>query len=163
MAIELGPIREILKKALQVEVDGHTFYTMAAERAEQPAVRDLFERLARDEVEHKTYLRNVMRRLEELGADSFFMEPKDPDLAEYSSEIFGEEFRKQALGVTTAQSALSIGMQLEENAVAFFTAAADGSEDPQAKGFFRFLADWEGQHYRILERLLKLVQSDAVT
>jgi rubrerythrin len=159
MSIEVGPVREILKKALQVEVDGHTFYSMAAEQATKPAIQSLFLRLARDEIEHKTYLKNVMRRLEELGGGSFFVEQKDPGLGEFSSQIFTDEFREQARGVASAPAVLSIGMQLEANAVAFFTAAAEGSEDPQAKGFFRFLADWEGQHYRILERLLQGVQS----
>jgi rubrerythrin len=161
MSIELGPVREILKKALQVEVDGHTFYSMAAEQASKPAVRDFFLRLAQDETEHKKYLRNVMRRLEELGAGSFTIEPRDPGLGEFSSEVFTDTFREQARGVTSAPAVLSIGMQLEANAVAFFTAAAEGSEDPQAMGFFRFLADWEGQHHRILERLLQVVQSDS--
>ncbi len=161
MSIEVEAVRETLKKALQVELDGHTFYSMAAEQASKPALQNLFLRLARDEVEHQSYLRNVMRRLEELGAESFYMEPRDPALGEFSSQIFTDDFREQARGVTSAPGVLSIGMQLEKNAVAFFTAAAADSEDPHVMGFFRFLADWEGLHYRILERLLQVVQSDS--
>ncbi len=161
MGMELGPVRDILKKALQVELDGHTFYSMAAEKVDEPAVRSLLLRLARDEIEHQVYLRNVMRRLEELGAESFLIEPKDPGLDEFSSRIFTEEFREQARRVDSAAGVLSIGMQLESNAVAFFTTAAEQSEDPQAIGFFRFLADWEGQHLRILERLFQTVQADS--
>lgn len=159
MSMELGPVREILKKALQVEVDGHTFYSMAVQQATEPAIRDLYQRLARDEVEHQRYLRNVMRRFEEAGAESFFIEPKDPALGEFSSQIFTDEFREQARKVITAPAVLSIGMQLESNAVSFFTAAAESNTNPQAIGFFRFLADWEGQHYRILQTLFQAVQS----
>ena len=60
-------IREILKKAYQIEVDGYTFYTMAADRASKPAVQELFDKLARDEVQHKAYLQSVIGSYEEKG------------------------------------------------------------------------------------------------
>ena len=43
MKKELDAIAEILKKAFQVEVDGFTFYSMAAQNAANPATRKLFE------------------------------------------------------------------------------------------------------------------------
>ncbi len=63
-------IREILKKAYQIEVDGYTFYTMAADRASKPAVQELFDKLARDEVQHKAYLQSVIGSYEEKGLSS---------------------------------------------------------------------------------------------
>ena len=121
MNTEFEGIAEVLKKAFQVEVDGFTFYSMAAERTTKPAVRKLFERLARDETEHQAYIRAVMRRYEEHGASSFHFDPRDPDLAEFSSEIFTESFKEQALGeVSETRSSLDRNVQLESNAVAFF-------------------------------------------
>ncbi|MBD3872760.1 MAG: hypothetical protein IFK91_07590, partial [Acidobacteria bacterium] len=49
-------IREILRKAYQIEVDGYTFYSMAADQASKQPVQELFDKLARDEVQHKAYL-----------------------------------------------------------------------------------------------------------
>jgi len=161
MNTKLDAITDILRKAFQVEVDGFTFYTMAAEHATKPAVRELFERLARDETEHQAYIRAVMRRYEEHGAGSFHIDHRNPDLAEFSSEIFTERFKEQALGETSEIGALSIGVQLESNAVAFFDAAARGATDPQIAGFYRFLADWEGMHLRTLERLFDSIRVDA--
>ena len=160
MNTEYDAITDVLRKAFQVEVDGFTFYSMTAERVTKPAVRKLFERLARDETEHQAYIRAVMRRYEEHGASSFHFDPRDPDLAEFSSQIFTEEFKDQAQGEIFETGALSIGIQLESNAVAFFSAAAREASDPQISGFYSFLADWEGFHLRTLEQLYDSIRVD---
>lgn len=160
MNTHVNEIVDILRKAYQVEVDGLTFYTLTAQSATKPAAEKLFERLARDETEHQTYLRSVLRRYEEHGASSFAFERRDPDLAEFSSAIFTEEFRDQATGEESELGALSIGLQLEATAVEFFDASARNATDPQISGFFRFLADWEGLHLRTLQHLYDSIRED---
>lgn len=158
MSTEFDSIMGILKKAFQVEVDGFTFYSMAEERAAKPAVRKLYKRLALDETEHKAYLRSVMKRYEELGAASFRLDPRDPDLGEFSSQMFTEEFKDQTEGEVTEVGALSIGIQLESNAIEFFSTAAQKAEDDRISGFYRFLADWEGFHLRTLRHLFDSIR-----
>ena len=160
MSKDFDAISDILRKAFQVEVDGHTFYSMAMEAATKPAARKLFERLARDETEHKAYIMAVMKRYEEHGASSFQFDPRDPDMSEFSSKIFTESFKEQALGEVTEIGALSIGIQLETKAVALFETAAREASDPQIGGFYRFLADWEGSHLRTLQHLHDSIQVD---
>lgn len=160
MNTSIDAVAEVLRKAFQVEMDGFTFYSMNAERANKPAVRKLYERLARDETEHQAYLRAVMRRYEEHGAKSFHIERRDPDLAEFSSQIFTESLKDEAHGDVLEIGALSIGIQLESNAVAFFSATARDTGDPQISGFYQFLADWEGLHLRTLEQLFESVRVD---
>ena len=160
MSTEFDAITNVLKKAFQVEVDGFTFYSMAAERTTKPAAQQLFERLARDETEHQAYIRAVMRRYEEHGASSFHFDPRNPDLAEFSSEIFTESFKEQAHDEVSELGVLSIGVQLESNAVAFFSAAAREASDPQITGFYQFLADWEGMHLRTLKQLYDSIRVD---
>ena len=160
MSTEFDAITDVLRKAFQVEVDGFTFYSMAAEHTAKPAVRKLFERLARDETEHQAYIRAVMRRYEEHGASSFHFDPRNPDLAEFSSEIFTESFKEQAQGEVSELGALTIGVQLESTAVTFFSAAASEASDPQITGFYQFLADWEGMHLRTLQQLYDSIRVD---
>ena len=160
MNTEFDAITDILKKAFQVEVDGYTFYSMALQSATKPAVRKLLERLARDETEHKAYIIAVMKRYEDHGASSFLQDPKDPDLGEFSSQIFTENFKEQAQGEDTELGILSIAMQLETNAVSFFETAASNASDPQIGGFYRFLADWEGSHLRTLKHLHDSIHVD---
>jgi rubrerythrin len=160
MTTDFNAISDVLKRAFQVEVDGFTFYSMALERATKPAVRKLFERLARDETEHKAYIMAIMKRYEEHGSSSFQFDPRDPDLGEFSSQIFTDDFKEQAQGEISELGAVSIGVQLESNAVAFFETAARESSDPQISGFYRFLADWEGSHLRTLQQLYDSIRVD---
>ena len=81
-------IREVLKKAYQIEVDGYTFYSMAADRADKPAVQELFDQLAHDEVQHKAYLKSVIGSYEEKGAAAFTIARRDPDLKAFTDRFY---------------------------------------------------------------------------
>lgn len=153
-------IRDILQKAYQIEVDGYTFYSMTADRATKPAVRELFEKLARDEVEHQRYLRDVMRSVDTEGASAFRVQLKVPGMADFSRRIFTDAFRDQAQGAAFEVAVLSIGMQLESNAVAYFSGAAERATEDEVRAFYRFLADWEKEHLNALQNLHQAVRSD---
>jgi rubrerythrin len=153
-------IREILKKAYQIEVDGYTFYSMAANRASKPAVQELFDKLARDEVQHKAYLQSVIGSYEEKGIAAFSVNLRDPDLKAFSTTIFTEEFKRQAHGADFELGVLSIGMTLETNAIKYFTGAADNTDEREVREFYRFLAEWEQQHLEALQALYHGVRQD---
>jgi rubrerythrin len=153
-------ILDILRKAYQIEVDGHTFYAMAADRATKPAVQDLFGKLARDEVEHQGYLKGVMRRFDASGVTAFRLEQRPPDLKLFSDKVFTEQFKQQAHGAAFEMGVLSIGMQLESRAVAFFNRASVEAGEVEVRDFYRFLADWEQRHYDALQSLYDGVRQD---
>jgi len=153
-------IREILRKAYQIEVDGYTFYSMAAERASKPAVQELFDKLARDEVQHKAYLQSVIGSYEEKGVAAFKMPHRDPDLKAFTGTIFTEEFKKQAHGADFELGVLSIGMTLETNAIKYFSGAAENTAETEVRDFYRFLADWEKEHLDALQMLYNGVRQD---
>jgi rubrerythrin len=153
-------IREILKKAYQIEVDGYTFYSMAADRASKPAVQELFDKLARDEVQHKAYLQSVIGSYEEKGLEAFKVNLRDPDLKAFTSTIFTEDFTKQAHGADFELGVLSIGMTLETNAITYFSGAAEATSEKEVREFYRFLADWEKEHLETLRSLYNGVRQD---
>lgn len=153
-------IQDILKKAYQIEVDGYTFYSMAADRAQKEPVQELFDKLARDEVEHKTYLLDVMKNYEEKGTAAFLFPRRDPALQAFTATIFTDKFREQAKGADFELGVLSIGMTLEANAIQYFSGAARSAEDQEVKTFYEFLADWEKQHFEALKNLHDSVRQD---
>ncbi len=153
-------IREVLRKAYQIEVDGYTFYSMAAERAEKPAVQELFDKLARDEVQHKAYLTSVMGSYEDKGVAAFNLHLRDPDLKSFTATIFTDAFKQQARGADFELGVLSIGMTLETNAINYFSSAARHSLDAEIKAFYEFLADWEREHLEALRMLYGGVRED---
>jgi rubrerythrin len=146
-------IREILRKAYQIEVDGHTFYSMAADRADKPAVQELFAKLARDEVQHKAYIKSVMGSFEDKGVEAFHLQLRDPDLKAFTATIFTDRFREQAGATDFELGVLSIGMTLENNAITYFSGAARSASEQEVRSFYEFLADWERQHLDALQAL----------
>jgi rubrerythrin len=54
---EKNQILKGLRQAMQAEVDGHNFYKMAAEKTNDDQGTDVFNQLAKDEIEHFTFLK----------------------------------------------------------------------------------------------------------
>jgi rubrerythrin len=153
-------IREVLRKAYQIEVDGYTFYSMAAEQATKEPVQELFDKLARDEVQHKAYLKSVMGSYDDRGVEAFNVHRRDPDLKAFASTIFTETFRQQAHGADFELGVLSVGMTLESNAIRYFDGAAEHADEREVREFYRFLADWEREHLEALRQLYDGVRQD---
>ena len=57
-------------------------------------------------------------------------------------------------------TALSVGMQLERAAVAFYTAEAEAVGDPVLQGFYRRLARWEQGHLDALRSQAEALQEE---
>lgn len=153
-------IIEILRKAYQIEVDGFTFYSMTADRTTKPAVEELFGKLAQDEVQHQAFLRSVLKNYDQQGLDAFNLAIKQPDLSGFADKVFTGRFREQAEGAAFEMAAVSVGMTLEKNAIAFFSAAAGEATEQEVRQFYGFLADWERQHLAALQGLYESIRAD---
>jgi rubrerythrin len=160
MAEARAQILETLHDAYQIEVDGYTFYAMTAEKAAKPAVKELFEKLADDEIQHQTYLKDIGRRYDVVGVGAFAIARSTIDLSGLTNHIFTERFREQAKGAAFEMGVLSVGLTLETNAIAHFTRAAQTADSAEVKGFYRFLADWEQQHFEALNGLYTEIRVD---
>jgi rubrerythrin len=57
-------------------------------------------------------------------------------------------------------SALSIGIQLELNAINFYKTQATEIDNQEVKKFFRELVDWETGHYHALLRQQESLKED---
>ena len=153
-------IREVLKKAYQIEVDGYTFYSMAADRADKPAVQELFDKLARDELQHKAYLQGVIGSYEDKGVEAFTIQRRDPDLKAFTDTIYTDGFKAQARDADFEMGVLSIGMTLETRAIQYFSNAAKSASEDEVRDFYQFLADWEKEHLDALQKLHTGVRED---
>ena len=146
-------LERILKDAIKVESDGYHFYKMAAEQTADPQGKEMLESLASDEIKHMKALREQYKLYKEQGkfdwnqAKLKMKIPFDPSSA---SPIFSDEFKKQLGESHFEMTALSIGIMLEQNSIDFYNKSSEGTQDPQAKALFSYLANWEGQHLRAL-------------
>ena len=153
-------ILDILRRAYQIEIDGHTFYSMTAARSDKAAVRELFDKLANDEVQHQAFLKEVLRGYDEKGTEAFRFNARIPEMTAFTAKIFTDQFRRQAAGAEFEVAALSIGMTLETRAIEYFAGAARGATDGDVRQFYEFLADWERGHLDALSNLYNSVRAD---
>lgn len=151
---------EILRKAFQIEVDGHVFYTMAAEKSRSGPVRELFAKLAGDEKLHQQYLKDIIRFYDAQGVATFAVPLRTPEMLALSQRVLPQRLGVQAADAELEGAVLSIGIQLESNAIACYSDAATGATEAEVRGFYRFLADWESQHLIALQGLLATLRGE---
>jgi len=150
----------ILTKAMEIERDGFQFYRLAAERAEDAGARETFEHLAAEERRHHEALQHQVRAVLERGTWDAGAVPREDRSLDPSGDVFSDGFRRRIQGRHLEMSALSIGILLERNAIDFYTRQADEAESEDVRRFFRELADWETEHYRMLLRQDEALRDD---
>ena len=153
---------EVVKDAIRVENDGYQFYRVAEEKIKDPKGKEVFASLAKDETNHMQILKSLYQSIKEKG-EYKFDETKDiKHILETASEspIFSKEFKERVEQVQFEMAALSVGILLEKNSIEFYTKSAEQSEDKDVKMLFNYLADWEGEHLRVLVQQQKFLQQD---
>jgi len=155
--MEEKALLEHLEQALTAERDGFHLYTMASKEAKDPVAKELFSRLAGDERDHYEHLQRQYRSI--LDGAGWQIEPslEARGNEEPNPHVFTERLMGRIRGSQVAMSALSIGIQLERSAMAFYAARAEEATDEAVAVFFRGLAAWENDHYQLL-----LAQEDAL-
>ena len=143
-------IEKGLLDAYRAEQEGFHFYTMAAGAAEDEKGKEIFLKLADDERQHAEFLKAQYESIRKTGKPNLqvVLGPK----SEYpgSSPIFSESIRARIQSAHYEMTALSIGIQLELDAVKHYNKLAEAAEDETVYKFFKELAEWESGHYRAL-------------
>jgi len=143
-------VLEGLLSAMKAEHEGFHFYAMAARNTDDEKGKEIFERLADDEREHLDFLKSQYVAMREKGAPD-----KDRTLGpklELSgpSPIFSDKLKSRVKDAHFEMTALSIGIQLELDAVKHYRKLSDDAEDTFVKWFFLQLSEWESGHYQAL-------------
>ncbi len=149
-------VEKAIKEAIKLEINGRSFFNHAAEITQNQLGKKMFLRLAEEEVKHlQTFGQLFSSALQ--GAD-WKKYIKDEELRGQSSLIEELASRMKRAEGKSEIEALSIGMELEKNAVDFFQKSAQDVDDPAAKEIFEKIADEERFHYDLLQ-----AQHDSLT
>lgn len=153
-------LAEGLLAAMKAERDGNSFYMMAANSTGDPKGRQVFETLAKEELDHLQFLKEHYDSLTTTGKLSATARLHDRlDLAG-PSPFFSEGFRARIKEAHYEMSALAIGIQLEHDAMKFYRVQSEQATEPQAKAFFAELAAWETGHYQALLKQQEELKDD---
>lgn len=160
MTMHQSPLSDALLKAAMAEREGHSFYMMAANTTQDPKGKQVFEQLAREELEHLSFLKTHYDSLLQTGRlDVNARLGHGSDLAG-SFPIFTAAIKSRVKDAHFEMSALAIGIQLERDAIKFYQEQAQSSLDPEARKFFGELATWEAGHYNALLRQQEELKGD---
>ena len=148
-------IREAHVEALQVALDtekkGYRFYKIAAKSSKDPKGQEVFEHLARDEVEHMGVIATMYESLTrdepwmtyEEAFEKYGETPKEkiifPDVPEEAQEDFDDI------------KALEEALEFEKKAVLFYMKQAEESDSEKARIFYQSLIEIEEGHVQIIQ------------
>ena len=139
-----------LQAAMRAEHQGYHFYTMAMKTTEDEKGRDIFSQLAEEEKEHLAFLRKQYKSIVETGLPNTTVDLGKPLDLSGASPIFSDRIRARLGSAHFEMTALSVGIQLELDAVRVYTRFADDAAVPAVEKFYRELAEWERGHYKAL-------------
>ncbi len=151
---------ESLLEAAKAERYGHDFYLMAAKSTEDAKGKEVFEMLAAEELDHMRFLLSQRASVLKTGrVDADLKLGPKADLTD-PSPIFSSGLKARVKDANFEMTALSIGIQLERDAMIFYRKHSEAAEDEVVRGFFAHLAAWESGHYHALLKQQEELKDD---
>lgn len=153
---------EVIRAAMEVEKNGHRFYSTMVEKAVDELAREIFSWLAQDEVQHLSTLEALVPKYQ----DGAFWENEDeflPYLQRFKDkEIFPSAERLDAAlqqGDPDIK-ALDLAIEAEEKFAEYFHKAAEQAKTAEGREAFHWLAKEEDRHAAVLkERKEKILSA----
>ncbi|MFH2068692.1 MAG: ferritin family protein [Candidatus Omnitrophota bacterium] len=113
---------EIIKVAIDIEKNGYQFYTEASKLTRSKSVAELFRSLAGEEIQHQIFFEGLAKLISQCEVNG----TTRPD--EYLAAIADASIIQQKRGMKaiaekrlTDQEALDIAVQVEKNAILYYT------------------------------------------
>lgn len=140
---------DILKQAIVLEQRGRAFYRNVAERAENKAVQEVFDMLAKEEQKH---IQTLSEQFKAYRKDKRFTPVglNEQDSKSAASEVLTREIKEKISAAGFEAAAISAGIAMEERAVKLYSESAQNASDPEARALYEWLAAWEREHLNML-------------
>jgi rubrerythrin len=139
----------VIKEAIRLEINGRAFFNHAAEVTHNELGKKMFKKLAQDETGHLDTFGDLFTAV--TGAEEWRKLVDQEELKGESSLIEELKARMKKGERASELEAISIGMELERNAVDFFEKSARESTDPKAKEILEKICEEERFHYDLLQ------------
>jgi len=137
----------ILKSAILLEKRGKAFYRTVADQSTNADVKEFFETMAAEEVQHVKILSDQYKAFKESGS---FKAPDTSAKGAVSQKVLTPEVKDRIAAADFEAAAISAAMLMEERAIALYSRRSDEAQDPEEKKLYRWLADWEKEHLDFL-------------
>ncbi|PIE61525.1 MAG: rubrerythrin [Desulfobacterales bacterium] len=144
----------ILKNAFFMESQGKILYETARDNAQNKAVKDFFQALADDEVEHIAILERQIKSYMDTGR--FTASEQGEGHKDKGPDILNDEIKNSINTAGFEATAITAAIGFEKKAVELYAKRSKASDDPEEKKLYQWLSEWEKTH---LEKLVSLQQA----
>jgi rubrerythrin len=140
--MNLNQYKEIIEFAIAGEIEAQEFYKVAANKINDPYLKEMFEQFAKDEKGHEKILKGILSK---DTINEYFNESTDYKVAETVNTPKLSTDMKPA-------DAIALAMKKEEEAMKQYTDLAEACLDPGQKKAFLDLAAMERGHKLKMEK-----------
>jgi rubrerythrin len=140
--MNLNQYKEIIEFAIAGEIEAQEFYKVAANKINDPYLKEMFEQFAKDEKGHEKILKGILSK---DTINEYFNESTDYKVAETVNTPKLSTDMKPA-------DAIALAMKKEEEAMKQYTDLAEACLDPGQKKVFLDLAAMERGHKLKMEK-----------
>ncbi len=147
---------DVIKQAMLNEVEGYEFYKLAASQAGTGGSKEALMELANEELKHVEFLRELFNKIKESPEEDIELALKEgpPSPGIYKWDKFDKSLTSLAMTV------FSIGIQMEKDAIEFYTKAKENTKIKAAADLFDILIKWENVHLEQFSKQYDLYRQD---
>ena len=148
---------EILKTAILMERRGAAFYKQVADQTAKNEVKKIFTLMAEEEMTHIKFLSD--QYLNYTKGKSF--EKIIPEFSNGVAElILTDKVKKDISAAGYEAAAISAAIDMENKAIEVYSKRAVEATDDNEKALYKWLAEWEQGHHKILHQLNEQLKED---
>ncbi|MEO0107933.1 MAG: ferritin family protein [candidate division WOR-3 bacterium] len=142
--------KSALKTAIEAERKSLSQYLQFALKTDDSSGKNMFIRLAQDELEHVGILERQARSLL-TGGDWLKIEIEPSEVEMIVPRLSDKDVKIRGTSGQDQLSALRAALALEQRAHEFYRTRASASLDPNAKDMYQRLAEMEEAHYELIQ------------
>ncbi len=143
---------QVIRLAIETEIDGYRYFNSAAERAVHDRARDMWMGLAADEIEHMKILQAQLRELGKPDADD-----DEPSEAKDKAVIAPTTSVPDSVNKDDDLAALQVGLEVEARTRDFYAKAATETRNAVMRATYERLAEMESGHYRLVDETYRFL------
>jgi rubrerythrin len=144
-------VLDIVKGAILLEHKGRALYESVVKTTAVPAVQELFNWLAVEEIKHIAFLEKQFQRL--AKGEGMHGAPEAHDHAAVIDAVLVDEIVNNISGAGYEAAVISAALEFEKRAVAYYSGQRDQARSEAEKEVFEWLAKWETTHMEMLAKV----------
>jgi rubrerythrin len=143
---------DVLKEAILLERRGQAFYLQVAAQTSHEAVREFFETMAAEELQHMQILGENYKTVAS-GAGFAALDARQASGRPLADVVLSTELKARIAGADFEAAAISAAVLMEERAISVYGARAAAATDSNEKALYEWLVRWEQGHLSFLAGL----------